>query len=199
MRILQRAQDNLKAANQILEDLELLKLWEEAGGEPILVGTAAYGLIVAPDIDLEIYCHQPEVSNGFKVLGQCVRNPRVIKARYSNHLDDEDQGIYYRLDYRHDNGMVWKIDMWLMAHDHPGPCARDLVEPLQRALTDEHRSSILTIKDQLRSEPNGDLPSIRVYEAVVDYGVRTLPELKAWYGQHEQDGLTFWKPRNDSA
>lgn len=44
MSILQRAQDNLKAANQILEDLELLELWEEAGGEPILVGAAAYGL-----------------------------------------------------------------------------------------------------------------------------------------------------------
>ncbi|MCM3786717.1 hypothetical protein M3231_27665 [Neobacillus mesonae] len=198
MRILQVAEDNFRTANKILADLELFKLWKDAGGEPILVGAAAYELIINPDIDLEIYTDQPDVLSGFKVLEHCARNPKVIKARYSNHLDDEDKGIYYRLDYKSDDDNVWKIDMWLLAHDHPGPCARDLVESLKASLTEQHRHSILTIKQQLQSEPDLNIPSIQVYEAVLDHQIRTLEELKDWCKSRAEQGLTFWKPQNSS-
>ncbi|UVI33111.1 hypothetical protein [Paenibacillus spongiae] len=190
---LQQADKKLIIAKQILHDLNLLHLWS-AVGEPKLVGAIAYNLIVNPDIDMEIYCDRPDAASGFQVLEQCVRNPHVIAARYSNHLHNENQGIYFQLRYKHEDDSIWKIDMWLLAHDHPGPCAKDLVEPLSRALTDATREAILTIKEQIRL--NGDsIASIRIYEAVIDYNIRTYKAFMDWHSKNNDQGLTIWKPR----
>jgi hypothetical protein len=85
--------------------------------------------------------------------------------------------------------------MWLMAHDHPGPCARDLVEPLKAALTVDTRRAILEIKQQIQQSPDAHAPSIQIYEAVMDYGVRSLEQFIAWQAEHGAEGLTDWKPR----
>ncbi|GIP29350.1 hypothetical protein J23TS9_44800 [Paenibacillus sp. J23TS9] len=193
MNSLQQAGEKLIEANLILNELDLLNLWS-AVGEPVLVGAAAYNLIFNRDIDMEIYCDQPEVASGFRVLESCVKNPKVIGARYSNHLDGEDQGIYFQLRYKYENDLIWKIDMWLLAHDHPGPCAKDLVEPLNRVLTDESRESILTIKNQIAWNAES-IASIRIYEAVIDYNIQTYKEFMEWHSKYAPKGLTSWKPK----
>lgn len=195
MSIVKQAEVNVLTAHQILEELDLLHLWRTVG-EPILVGAVAYNLVVNPDIDIEIYCDQPEVMAGFIVLENCVKNPNVIGARYSNHLDAEDQGIYYQMKYKNLDGTVWKIDMWLMGHDHPGPCARDLVEPLQRVLNDQTREAILVIKEKVRSDACLNVASIQIYEAVIDYNVRNYEEFVLWHEKVQPQGLTYWKPKN---
>ncbi|MEC0238483.1 hypothetical protein P4H66_01180 [Paenibacillus dokdonensis] len=193
MNSLQQANEKLIEANLILNELDLLNLWSVVG-EPVLVGAAAYNLIFNRDIDMEIYCDQPEVASGFRVLENCVKNPKVIGARYSNHLDGEDQGIYFQLRYKDENDLIWKIDMWLLAHDHPGPCAKDLVEPLNRVLTDQSRESILTIKNQITLNAES-IVSIRIYEAVIDYNIQTYEEFMKWHSKYAPKGLTSWKPK----
>lgn len=192
MNPLLQAEERLINANRILDELDLLHLWSKVG-EPTVVGAVAYRLIYNRDIDMEIYCDKPEAAAGFQVLERCVKNPRVIAARYSNHLDGEDQGIYFQLKYKDENELIWKIDMWLLAHDHPGPCAKDLVEPLNHVLTDETRESILTIKEQVRLKEDS-IGSIRIYEAVIDYNVRTYDEFTEWHSEYAPKGLTMWKP-----
>lgn len=193
MNSLQQANEKLIEANLILDELDLLNLWN-AVGEPVLVGAAAYNLIFNRDIDMEIYCDHPEVASGFQILESCVKNPKVIGARFANHLDGEDQGIYFQLKYKDENDLKWKIDMWLLAHDHPGPCAKDLVEPLNRVLTDESRESILTIKNQIRLNAES-IASIRIYEAVIDYNIQTYEEFMEWHSKYAPKGLTSWKPK----
>ncbi|GMK41306.1 hypothetical protein PCCS19_43620 [Paenibacillus sp. CCS19] len=195
MTIYELAERTNNTAYQILRELKLLERWKEVG-EPILVGAAAYRLMISPDIDMEIYCEMPNASAGFEVLAQCVKHPNVIAAKYVDLLDTEDQGIYYQMKYRHDDGIEWKLDMWLMAHDHPGPCARDLVEPLKTALTDETRRSILEIKQQIGQTLGLKVPSIQVYEAVIDDNVRSFDQFLIWQAAHNASGLTRWKPES---
>ncbi|WP_010275724.1 hypothetical protein [Paenibacillus senegalensis] len=192
MNPLQKAEQKLIIADKIMNELDLLNLWS-AVGEPMLVGAMAYNLILNPDIDMEIYCEKPEAAAGFKVLESCIKNPKVIEARYVNHLHGEDQGIYFQLKYKEEEDFIWKIDMWLLAYDHPGPCAKDLVELLNRALTNETREAILTIKEQTR-ENKDRTSSIRIYEAVVDYNIRTYEEFIKWHSKYKPKGLTNWKP-----
>ncbi len=82
--------------------------------------------------------------------------------------------------------------MWLLGHDHPGPRSVDLVEPMKRPPTDETRAAILEIKETLLDEP--DVHSIEIYEAVLDDGVRSATDFRAWQSQRKPGGLTFWRP-----
>lgn len=169
-----------------------MERWADVG-RPVLVGAAAYGLLVARDIDIEIYCESPTVDPGFALVSELARRLGVWKVRFSNELDGPDRGLYWQLRLRGAETEVWKVDMWLLGHDHPGPRSADLVEPMRNALTDESRATILGIKEALLDQP--EVHSIEIYEAVLDGGARTVAEFRAWRSEHEPDGLTSWRPR----
>ncbi len=189
---IRRAEKRFVTAMSILDELRLLERWGRIGN-PCIVGAMAYGLQVAPDIDMEIFCDRPTVQAGFALISACVQDPRIRRARYANELDGPDQGIYFQLRYRHESGEDWKLDMWLVANDHPGPLSRDLVEPMRRALTDETREAILSIKEQGLAR-KAKVPSIDIYRAVLDDHVRTYKEFVAWQQGAKPAGLTFWRP-----
>ena len=179
-------------AEEILSRLQLMELWA-AVGEPKLVGAAAYGLLVAPDIDIEIYCDEPRVEAGFSIVANAAQSHAVRRVRFSNELDGPDRGLFWQLRYRTDDGEMWTVDMWLLGPDHPGPRSADLVDPMRRALSDETRHAILEIKEALRGEP--DVRSIDIYTAVLDEGVRSAPEFRLWHSRRTSSGLSFWRPR----
>ena len=189
--LLQRAEQRRAAASEVVASLQLMERWAEVGA-PVLVGAVAYGVVVAPDVDLEIYCEQPRIEAGFGVVSQVAALPGVWKVRFSNELDGPDQGLYWQVRYR-TAGEVWKVDMWLLANDHPGPKAIDAVEPMRRALTAETRAAILEIKEGLAGRY--DVRSVDVYRAVLDNGVRSLGAFTEWHARNASTGLLNWLPR----
>jgi hypothetical protein len=191
---LKRAINRLSIAHHILDQLQLIEKWRTFGS-PNLVGAVAYGLVVAPDIDIEIFCNRPKIEDGFEVLQACALHPRVQKARFANKLNEPDMGLYWQLRYQNEDGEKWKIDMWSMQHDHPGPTSTALVEPMRQALTDETRRTILELKEQVLLDPLLQCGSIHIYRAVLDDGIRNLEQFKIWLEHNETDGLIAWKPR----
>ncbi|MBA2286418.1 MAG: hypothetical protein H0W02_13125 [Ktedonobacteraceae bacterium] len=191
--ILDQAEERLRKAHEILAELQLFERWQ-VFGTPILVGAVAYGLAMAPDIDMEIHCDVPRIEDGFSVLRECALHPNVRKARFGNYLDEVDEGLYWRLIYRTDEGTDWKIDMWALHRDHGGPCAMPLVEPLRQVLIPETRCAILELKALMQDGSIPRHPSIDIYRAVIDGGVRTGTQLEAWLELHPRPFLTFWKP-----
>ena len=192
--VLARAAERLDIAHHILAQLRLMARWG-AFGTPVLVGAVAYDLVVAPDIDMEIFCDQPRIEDGFRVLEACALHPQVLKARFSNYLDGPDIGLYWQLRYQHTDGQEWKVDMWSVRRDHPGPLSSALVEPLRRALTDETRRAILEIKEQVLLDPIPRYSSIHLYRAVLDDGIRALAQFRDWFARHQTDERTSWRPR----
>jgi hypothetical protein len=192
--VLTRAAHRLHTAQQIIDELQLVERWS-AFGSPVLVGAVAYDLVVAPDIDMEIFCDELKIEHGFQVLETCALHPRVRKARFSNKLDGPDMGLYWQLRYLHENGQEWKVDMWSMRRDHPGPYAAALVEPLKQALTAETRQTILELKEQALRDPLLQCGSIYIYRAVLDDGIRNAEQFKNWLEHNQTDGLTAWQPR----
>ncbi len=191
---LSRATKRLQIAQEILCDLHLLERWS-AFGTPVLVGAVAYGLVVAPDIDMEIFCDEPKIEDGFKILESCAQNSHVRSARFANKLNEADMGFYWQLRYLHENGQEWKIDMWSARRDHPGPLSSSLVEPMKQALTDETRQAIVELKEQVLLDPTINCGSILLYRAVMDDGIRTLAQFKEWLTRNQSEALTFWTPR----
>ena len=194
MDVLTEAQHRREVAGAILRQLRLVERWS-AFGRPVLVGAASYDLMVAPDIDLEIFCPgQPRIEDGFSVLTACATEQGTTKARFSNLLESPDEGLYWQLRHRH-GGEEWKIDMWTLREDHPGPLSSSMVEPMNAALTTASRRTILTLKHALAEVPEERCGSIHIYRAVIDDGVETLDEFRAWRADHDTESLTAWTPR----
>lgn len=192
--VLEREERRQEAAASILEELRLVERWSEIG-KPVSVGARSYGLMVAPDIDLEIFFDgEPPIESGFGILTACATHPNTTSARFANLLDGPDEGIYWQLRYRHE-GEEWKIDMWTLRHDHPGPLSSWMVDPMQAALTDETRSTILNLKQGLTDRPDLRCGSIHVYRAVLEDGVTSLDEFSAWRARNDTDSLTSWVPK----
>ena len=98
--ILKRAEERRQRAFAIVEDLGLLGRWG-AYGRPVIVGAMAYGLVYAPDIDMEVYCPELRIEHGFDVLGGCASSSsRVTGTLFRNRLHDPDCALYWRLTYR---------------------------------------------------------------------------------------------------
>lgn len=84
-----RAAGRRQAALAIICDLGLLGRWAPYG-EPHLVGSVALGLVVEPDIDMEIYSAAPAIGAGFTILSSLAALPGVRRARFTNALDKDD-------------------------------------------------------------------------------------------------------------
>ncbi|MEV0297392.1 hypothetical protein [Nocardia sp. NPDC050710] len=123
--VLEQSRRRVEQAKEILARLRLFERWG-IFGTPVLVGAVAYELAMAPDIDMEIYCDEPRIEDGFAVLRECAVAENGRKARFGNYLDEVDEGLYWRLDYRADDGTDGGIHSsahfaeWLAAHprDH---------------------------------------------------------------------------------
>jgi hypothetical protein len=198
--LLRREAERQAVARQLVDGLQLLQRWQ-AYGQPVLCGALAYGLLVAPDIDLEVF-GPPDIDAGFALMSRWAHHPRVRRVRFTNELDSLHKGLYWQLRMQH-HGQLWKVDMWLLPNDHPGPRSCDLVEPLRQALDDTTRATILRIKEALVARSGGPHDSIDLYRAVLDDGVATLPEFDAWRANHASTALSAWRPHqrrnNDSS
>jgi hypothetical protein len=162
-------------------------------GQAFLIGALAYRLALAPDIDLEIFCEHPTIEAGFDVLKSCALKSGCLSTRFRNEMAGIDQGYYWQVQYQQKLGLLWKIDMWSISVNHPGPTSRDMIAPMQKALNEESRKIILNLKHAIRNDPQTQCPSIDLYQAVLADGVRTYSDLKAWLSLHISEKINDWR------
>jgi len=190
--LLPRAEKRRERALSLAERLGLLERWSRYGS-PVLVGAIRYGLVVALDIDMEVYAHHPRIGDAFEVMSEVAQLPGVWKVRFSNHLEEDDQGLYWQIRYRDQEGAVWKVDSWLLSHDHPHAHWADrFARAMEEALTEETRRAILEIKEALLGEAG--IRAIDIYRAVLEGGARTPWEFRGWLEEHNPSGIVLWLP-----
>lgn len=192
--VISRAESRQQIAEHILNELELENRWNRFGVCNI-VGSVAYRLVVAPDIDMEIFCPNLKIEDGFGVVQASALHPNVKKISFWNALGPPHHGLYWQVLYNHE-GEEWKIDMWSMADSYSEPCGSFLTEPMKNALTPKARETILNLKEAVLADDDLYCPSIQIYRAVLDTGITDLRELKAWLPGHPLKGVvTSWKPK----
>jgi hypothetical protein len=193
--VLARADTRQRIAEQILDELDLVNRWTRFG-TCNLVGAVAYHLVVAPDIDMEIFCPDPRIEDGFEIIRACALYPRVTKTKFWKALDPPHYGLYWQVRYDY-TGEEWKIDMWSVVDSYSEPCGSQLTEPMRNALTPESRETILCLKEAVLADETLNCPSIQIYRAVLDCDVRSLHDLKAWLPRPPLPGVVVdWKPKS---
>ncbi|OXS74956.1 hypothetical protein B1B04_08720 [Lysinibacillus sp. KCTC 33748] len=192
MKLLEGAQKRKETAMLILEELKLLNKWNTIG-QAFVVGATAYDLLVDHDIDIEIFCTHPNAAEAMAILADLTSNKKVLELKYRNYLKTPFNGIYFKIQYEQMPSEIWNIDMWLFSETRDGPLSRDLVSLMNDALTNESQNIILTIKEELLKK-SLVLPSIYVYEAVLDYDIQCTEEFLNWIEQQDVDIQTNWRP-----
>ena len=172
------------AAGAVRADLELDAVLGTLG-EPHLVGSAALGLMVWPDLDMTVVCDALDVAALHSAAVDLVRHPRVRQLTFRNdsgpwnsHPEKYPDGVYWGIDYR-DGRRTWNIDVWFVTEADRQPDLRHVRE-LGGRLTPETRSAILDIKRAWvqRPEYGQTVRSYDIYTAVLDDGIRTPEEFE---------------------
>jgi hypothetical protein len=182
-------------AEAVVEDLDLTTALE-AIGVPIRTGSSALGVMVKPDIDVTIACTTLDLAV-FDAVAQLAarlsRHERVWQVSFRDDTGDWNadpdtypDGLFLNVRYRSARPRDWGLDLWFVDQPERQPDLAHLRTLLPR-LTDETREAILRIKEEWTPRPeygrevNGTLVNgTLIYEAVLDGGVRTLPDFAEW-------------------
>jgi hypothetical protein len=188
-----RAEGRLRAAYGIVRELELLERWGKYG-EVVIVGSVGIGVVVPPDIDMEIHSDEPRVADGFAVMAALAELPKARRITYLDARDRHEHGQYWKLEYELTADETWTIDMWVFERASTVASGAALTAALREALTPEARDRILAIKEE--AEGLGERArGYWLYQAVLDAGVNNYAEFRAWLGDRNIYERTSWMPR----
>lgn len=196
--LLQLQQELQDESHIVVKELNLLELLGVAG---IVrrVGSSVLGLMVWRDIDLAVSSPGMSIERVYETMQPLYTHPRVKLIRYINNSGVfnptgllADERYFFAVYCDTQSGNEWKIDIsfWLMQGVHPEP----VHEAVEQQLTPETRLAILWIKDvwhQGSTQSHEISPAYRdgvyspdIYDAVLQYGVRTPGEFGGYLAQH---------------
>jgi hypothetical protein len=174
-------------AAAVLVDLDLLALIGPIG-IPTQTGSSALGLMVARDIDVTTICPSLELDLVFELGRALARQPRVRRLSFRNdtgawNVDPAyPDGLYWMVDYRTAAGADWNLDLWFLAE---GTTQFDLehLKTMPQQLRPHTRLAILRIKEACQGR-TPRVRSQRIYEAVLDHGIRTPDAFEGYLAEH---------------
>lgn len=155
-------------------------------GSPVLVGSAALGVMVARDIDLTVSVPTLDaaVLHSVSALAhELISRPdtRQVVVRDDTGVWNTDpgypDGVYLGVTCVDRNRAPWSLDIWFVDQPERQPDLNHLAT-LRPRITPEMQASILTIKRATngRNQDGSRLPSYEIYEAVLERGIRTPAE-----------------------
>jgi hypothetical protein len=180
-------QDGLQAEAALARaDLRLDQALSEVG-RPVLVGSAALGLMVRRDLDITVVTPALDLNSVLRLGARMANHPRVREVVFRNdtggwNLDlGYPDGLYLGLRYRSPAGKDWTIDLWFVDEPDRQPDLAHL-RTLPGRLTPTTRAAIIRIKDSWWNHPKVQ-PSVSshdIYSAVLDGDVRTVDQFVQW-------------------
>ena len=162
-----------------------------AVGNPVLVGSAALGLMVWRDIDTTVVCQsldkRPVLAAATKLAAhQDVKTMqyRDDSGRFNQEPEKYPDGLYIGLSYHPAEMPEWKLDLWFVDDPDRQPDLAHLRTVSER-LSDDTRLAILHIKTlwSARPEYGKSVSSWDIYTAVLDHSVRDTDEFDRWLTQ----------------
>lgn len=194
MDILDIARQNQQKAWKVVEETQIIPIWESIGAEINLVGSLRTGLLMKHrDIDFHIYSSPLNLTDSFQAMAKLAENTSVKKIECANLLHTEEACVEWHAWYQDDENELWQIDMiHLLKGSRYDGYFEQVAERISAVLTDETKRAVLSLKyDTPETEK---IMGIEYYQAVIQDGVRTYAEFEEWRKQHPVVGVVEWLP-----
>jgi hypothetical protein len=177
--LLQRQRELQAEGRQVVRDLALIDLLEQAG-TVVEHGSSTTGLMVWPDLDFGITSPGLDPNRAFMLMLPLVAHARTTMVRYTNETgsksfsgQERDERLFFMVYYEHTSGTIWKLDIafWL----DPEPRREEAYHAsVNERLTDDTRLAILWLKELWHATPvyPAVVGSVDIYDAVLEHGIR---------------------------
>lgn len=157
-----------------------------AVGEPVVVGSAALGLMTWRDLDITVVCDRLDRGAVLAVAQAIGMLPGVHAVQFRNDTGRWNtdpgypDGLFLGVGCTARSGDAWSLDIWFVDEPDRQPDLADIAS-LPARLDDEMRLAILTIKTAWCDQPayGSEITGHQIYAAVLDHGVRTIDEFEA--------------------
>ncbi len=163
-------------AAEFARDLRLEETLAGAG-RAYPLGSSVTGLMVWRDLDYGV-----DAIGLTREVALATMVPLLARSRSALYEDDATLDRHYFVArVPAGGGREWKLDVSFFRAGVP-PGLLEFQAELPARLTDETRLAILRLKDSWHREPTYPEPvgAYEIYDAVLDHGVRTLPELDGY-------------------
>lgn len=192
--ILKIAQENQKRAYEVLEQTDVISIWESVGAEVNLVGSLRTGLLMTHrDIDLHIYSSPLKISESFAAMAKLAENPSVVRIEYANGIDTEEQCIEWHAWCKDKDGELWQIDMIhiLKGSKYDGYFEK-VADRINAIITQEQRETILKLKYETPASEK--IIGVEYYMAVIGDGVHNFSDFREWRKGFSIEKGMNWMP-----
>ncbi len=184
--LLKQQEELQKAGKQLLEKIGLIEFISKLG-KPEIVGSMASGLMIRPDVDIEVIADEINDEDYWET----VRFLFYIKNFYhSLYIQDfrksqnpnTPKGLYIGTRVNSD-GKEWKIDLWFISPRKPGE--QNYNEWIKGKINNSNRKIILEIKSEIYKNPKytKEIFSIDIYKAVIEDRVKNLEDFAKYLSQ----------------
>jgi len=149
-------------------------------------GSYSYDLMCWRDLDVYILDPQHDLKRCFEVGYELTRRLDAKKARFTNNVGGEPNGLYWGIKLGDERQGAWKVDVWFLDSEcyeqHTNYCAS-----MREKLSTENRSAILEIKEAYwrRPEYRDTVTSDLIYRATIDHGVATVRDFERFIAGSE--------------
>ncbi|MGO8957103.1 MAG: hypothetical protein ACLQFR_07025 [Streptosporangiaceae bacterium] len=159
-----------------------------AVGDPVVVGSAALGLMAWRDLDVTVVCAALDKRRVLAAASELGAHQGVTALQYRDETGRWNQepekypdGLYLGLRYRPAALPEWRLDLWFVDDPARQPDLGHL-RTLPERLTDDACVAILRIKTLWSARPQygTSVRSWDIYTAVLDHGVRDADEFDRW-------------------
>jgi hypothetical protein len=171
-------------ADDLMEDLQLLDLARLAG-QPKVVGSYDLGLMVWPDLDIEIHTTGvPDLRPALEIVNHLMLDAGVTKVSIADTRQETNpeapRGIYLGPDIVRGE-LAWQVDIWLINHAEAA-ARHHQMDGFRGKLNDATRRRILQIKQVAAASDkyHRGVSSVDIYVAVLDRGVENLAGFEAY-------------------
>ena len=188
------AAGNQRMAWHLLRTSGVLQAWESIGAEIHLVGSLRTGLLAKhKDIDLHVYTVELNPAESFRAMGRFAENPAVMQITYRNLAGTPEECLEWHADYRTEDGALWTLDMiQIRKGSRYDGVFEKIAERIKAVLTPETRRAILHLK--YAADETEHVMGIEYCRAVLEGGVTTPEEFRAWRRTHPVEGIMEWSP-----
>ncbi len=181
-------------AREVLAELGIVGILEDAGLRVNLIGSLEMGLLAAHrDIDLHVYSPGVTTEFSFAVMAKVARDQRVTEIKCINGLHTDERCIAWHVLYKAADGETWQFDI---IHIEAGSRYDGYFERMARricdVMTEKQRDTILRLK--FETSETCDYHGVEYYEAVIADGVEDAAQLADWVNIHRQKPPYYWVP-----
>jgi len=166
-------------AKRLLKEFSFEELAKKHFGNIVYTGSFVFNLMIDADIDSNIICSPLDKAKIMAFADDLTDIPECRKVILYNRLHEKPSYFVINVERFVFEDETWTLTFFIQESDFQNAINKS--EEIKSSVTPENRKLILELKDwRVKARLKADIPSVWVYDAVLDKGITDLEMFKGY-------------------